>query len=172
MLTLSLLRHAKSSWDDETLDDFARPLSPRGEDAAPRMAAFLAERGVVPELILCSSAIRTRQTVALALPLLKPTPRVVTEDSLYLAPPATLLKHIRAVETGIGHVMVVGHNPGLHTLAVALAGSGAPAERQALKERFPTAALAVLTFPFTRWSNVRPDTGRLVTYTTPRQQMA
>lgn len=169
MLTLSLFRHAKSRWDNQSLDDFARPLSPRGEEAAPRMAAFLAARGVVPELILCSSAMRTRQTVALALPLLKPTPRVVTEDGLYLTAPAMLLKHIRAVEDGIGHVMVVGHNPGIHALAVALTGSGDPAERQALKEKFPTAGLAVLSFPFTQWSKVRPDTGRLITFMTPRR---
>ena len=95
MLTLSLLRHAKSSWEDGSLKDFERPLAKRGESAAPRMGAFMAERGLAPQLILCSPAVRARQTLDLVLPHLAGDPSVLYEDRLYLAAPSALLARLR-----------------------------------------------------------------------------
>src|SRR5262245_10659154 len=124
MLTLSLLRHAKSSWEDASLDDFERPLAKRGESAAPRMAAFMAQHGLAPELILCSPAVRTRQTLDLVLPHLADTPTVVFEDSFYLAAPSVLLARLRKIEGKVRHVMIIGHDPGMQGLALELSGKG------------------------------------------------
>jgi phosphohistidine phosphatase len=154
MLTLSLLRHAKSSWSDPRLKDFERPLNDRGEKAAPRMGAFMARRGIAPDLILCSAAVRTRQTLNLVLPHLKGAPAVAYEEGLYLASSATMLKRLHRVPAGVGHTMIVGHDPGMHTLAVELAGSGRPDDLQRLSEKFPTAGLAVLAFAVDAWPEV------------------
>ena len=168
-LTLLLLRHAKSGWDDPALEDIARPLAPRGIRAAPQMAAYIAAANLEPDLVLCSSAVRTRETLALMLPhLRKPTPAVSYEEALYLAAASEIIDRIRAIAEGPRRVMVVGHNPGLHAAAMALAGSGSRHDITALASKFPTAALAVLTFERTRWNGVRPTTGHLERFVTPR----
>src|SRR4051794_11013088 len=117
MLTLTLLRHAKSSWE-EPLDDFDRPLAPRGEKAAPEIGAALAARGLRPDLIVCSGAVRARETLGLMLERLgAPPPEVIYDDSLYMAAPGKLLKRLHAIASSFPgnvphHVMLVGHNPG------------------------------------------------------------
>ena len=108
MLTLSLLRHAKSSWDDVDLDDFERPLSKRGATAAPEMGRAIRELNLKPDLVLCSSAVRTRATVALVLlELGPPAPEVRYEDGLYLATPKEMLTEIREVESSVNNVLIV-----------------------------------------------------------------
>jgi phosphohistidine phosphatase len=169
MLTLSLLRHAKSSWADAGLDDRDRPLNARGQDAAPRMGAYMARQGIAPELILCSPAARTCQTLDLVLPGLQGKPEVVYEDALYLAPEEVLLARIREVPAAVSHVMLVGHDPGLHALARTLAGSGRHKELDALAEKFPTAALAVIAFSADAWSEVERGAGRLELFMTPKR---
>jgi phosphohistidine phosphatase len=169
MVTLSLLRHAKSSWDDPGLDDIDRPLAERGKKAAPRMGAYMAEHGIAPDLILSSPSVRTRQTLDLVLPKLASTPPVTLEDGLYLATALALLKRVRKLKPSVRHVMVVGHDPGLHDLAVELAGSGDPADLQALAAKFPTAGLAVIVFEASAWQGVEPGAGRLVLFMTPRR---
>jgi len=168
MLTLSLLRHAKSSWEDGSLEDFDRPLAKRGESAAPRMGAFMAEHGLAPQLILCSPAVRTRQTLDLVVPHLPGQPTVVYQDDFYLAAPSVLLARLRKVGGKIGHVMVVGHNPGMQGLAVALAGEGEARMLQALSGKFPTAGLAVIRFKVRSWAKVGHGTGRLELFATPK----
>jgi phosphohistidine phosphatase len=169
MFTLSLFRHAKSNWDDPGLKDFDRPLARRGETAAPRMGEFMAAQGIEPELILCSPAVRTRQTLDLVLPYLKSSPTVVYEDGFYLAAASQLLAHVRKVEAKVRHVMVIGHDPGMHGLAVELAGSGAPKQMQALAAKFPTAGLAVLDFDVEGWPDIGPGLGRLRLFITPKR---
>jgi len=169
MLTLSLLRHAKSSWANPRIDDFERPLNERGEDAAPRMAAFMARRGIAPELILCSPAVRTRQTLELVLPHLPGNPKVVYEDVLYLAAASALLKRVCKVAAKVRHTMAIGHAPGLHTLAQELAGAGTREDMQALAEKFPTAGLAVIVFAARTWAGVNRGAGRLELFMTPKR---
>jgi phosphohistidine phosphatase len=169
MLTLSLLRHAKSSWADARLTDVERPLNDRGEKAAPRMGAFMARNGLAPQLILCSSAVRARQTLDLVLPFLKGKPEVAYEEALYLASPATMLKRLHKVSAKVHHTMIVGHDPGLHMLALQLAGTGTETEMTALTQKFPTAGLAVIEFEVRTWSRVKPDGGRLALFTAPKR---
>lgn len=168
MLTLSLLRHAKSSWDENSLDDFERPLNKRGEAAAPRMGSFMAQHGLAPDLVLCSSAVRARQTLDLVLPRLADRPQVVYEDDFYLAAPSVMLARLRKVDAKARHVMIVGHDPGMQGLALELAGDGEPKLLQALSTKFPTAGLAVIGFKSRMWSKVAPGTGRLALFATPK----
>ena len=116
--TLLLLRHAKSAWSDPRLDDHDRPLNGRGERAAKAMADHIAREGPRPDLILCSTAMRTRQTLA---PLVKrlgaPAPPISLENGLYLASEDVLLAHIRGVADGVPTVLLIGHNDGIGQLA-------------------------------------------------------
>lgn len=170
MVTLSLLRHAKSSWADAALDDHDRPLAKRGVKAMPEIAKYLRREQLRPSLILCSSAVRTRATVTLLLTGLgPPAPEVIYDDSLYLAQPSTLLAVLRETRPEHANVMLVGHNPGLHALALELVGDGDRKAVGALAMEFPTAALAVLTFPSESWAEIKPGTGRLDHFATPRR---
>ncbi len=175
MLTLSLLRHAKSSWDEPGLGDRERPLAKRGLKAAPKVGAALAAMGVKPDLVLCSGAVRTRETLTLVLPKFPaPPPPVVYDDSIYMATPAALLMRIRSVEAEHTdpkprHVMVIGHNPGLEELAMLLIGSGADDDMSRIAEKFPTAAVAIIAFETDDWTEIDAGTGRLEHFIMPRQ---
>jgi phosphohistidine phosphatase len=170
MLTLSLLRHAKSSWADPELDDHDRPLAKRGTKAAGAMGAFIAKAGLRPDLILCSGAVRTRATLALVMPELgRPPPQVIFDDDLYMAAPAALLGRVQQAKSDARHVMLIGHNPGLHALALELTGKSNLKNVEALATKFPTCGLAVLTFKARKWSEIRPGAGTLDLFMTPRR---
>ena len=169
MLTLSLLRHGKSSWDDPSLDDQERPLSPRGRAAAAAMGALLGKREPIPDLILCSDSVRTRATLDRVLPNLgAPAPEIIFEPELYLAPAATMLAVLKRTRNGAAHVLMIGHNPGMHALALDLAGSGSRRDIATMGIKFPTCGLAVLTFDVAAWREIEPSAGRLVLFQTPR----
>src|SRR5438445_2277632 len=127
MKQLLLLRHAKSSWDDPDLDDFDRPLAERGSKAARLIGRELAARGWLPDQVLVSSALRTRDTWRLVAAELPAHPRIVFADALYDASAADILSQIRLADPSSGCIAVVGHNPGLEDLAKQLAGSGSEA---------------------------------------------
>jgi len=169
-LTLSLLRHAKSSWDDPATDDFDRPLGERGRRDAPRMGAFMAAQGLVPDRVLCSPARRTRETLALVLPSLGPPPPAVEHArDLYLATGETLLGRLRSGNARDSHVLLLAHDPGLQDLALALAGAGPREALAALARKFPTAALAVIDLDAADWRSIGPRTGRLRLFMTPKR---
>ncbi|RWF15302.1 MAG: histidine phosphatase family protein [Mesorhizobium sp.] len=144
MKQLLVLRHAKSSWDDPKLDDFDRPLGPRGLKTAPLMGREMARRGWLPELALVSPALRTRDTwrlVAAELP--KPVPAEFDEE-LYEAEAAAVLGRVRQAKAT--SLIVIGHNPGLQELVRRLAGAGSDADVvKKIEAKFPTAALARFT---------------------------
>jgi phosphohistidine phosphatase len=162
--TLFLLRHAKSSWADPTLADFERPLAPRGVRDARRIAKHVRALGCEPELVLCSAAVRTRETLELALPAIG-TPAVRLEEELYAATSDELLARIRLVPDTVQSLMLIGHNPGVHQLALGLVSDGDNLERLAAK--FPTAALATLTAAKT-WSQLAAGDATLAAYVVPR----
>lgn len=169
MLTLLLLRHAKSSWDDPKLGDHERPLAKRGVKDAPKIGAFIAEYELKPDLVLCSDAVRTRATLTLILPeWAGPPPEMRFEEDLYLAPPSDLVAAIHAVPAKIHTLMLIGHNPGLHAVALELVGAGDRKLIAGLAKGFPTASLAVLTFESDTWSDIRTGTGRLRNFITPK----
>ena len=168
ILTVTLLRHAKSSWGDKALADFDRPLSERGVRDAPRMAKWLRAEGVAPELVLCSTAQRTQQTLALIRPTLPNRCTVQLTKSLYMADVRTLLTAIRGAPETVRHIMLIGHNPGLEDAARTLVGAGDQALRAAMAAKFPSAGCAMITFDAAQWSAVAARAGVLTRWMTPR----
>jgi phosphohistidine phosphatase len=165
---LYLLRHAKSSWSDATLDDHDRPLAPRGEKALRRLQRYMAQSHVAPTLVLCSSARRAVMTCEGVRQALPKAAAVLVEDRLYAASGDRLLERLRQVPDDIAGVLLVGHNPGLHMLAVSLVGDGDDALQRELASAFPTGALATLSVP-APWPDLAPGTATLRDLVTPRR---
>lgn len=168
MKTLALFRHAKSDWSDPSLDDFARPLNPRGSSAAARMAAEFAALGLEPSLILCSPARRARETLALILPAFAHEMLIRLEQRLYMASDEEMLTFIREVDDAVPSLLVIGHNPGMQGLAVSLAGKGDSQSLTALQAKFPTAALALFSLPDKPWRKLKPQEGNLKAFVIPK----
>jgi phosphohistidine phosphatase len=166
--TLYLLRHAKSNWASPRLDDHERPLNGRGRRAAALMAEHIASLPVRPALILCSTALRTRETLAALVDALSDSvrrPAVEIERGLYLAPPEALLLRVREAPEDCAALLLIGHNPGIHQFACALAGDrGALAAK--LARKFPTAALATFRIRGA-WAELSRGTVLLADYATP-----
>jgi phosphohistidine phosphatase len=158
---LFLLRHAKSSWEDQDLPDHDRPLASRGRKAAKRVAKHLRDEGISPSLVLCSSARRTRET----LERVEPGGDVRVERELYGASASELLERLRRVPDETQSVMLIGHNPAVQELALELAGDG---DRLADVERkFPTCALATLSLRGT-WGELEAGAAVLVAFVRPK----
>jgi len=167
--TLYLLRHAKSSWDQPGLEDFARPLAPRGLKAAPRMGRYMRNQGLVPDLVLCSAALRAQQTWDMVAEALGHEVPVKSLRSLYMASPARILDIVRRQSDAAAGLLLVGHNPAFAGLVLRLAGPGSDkAALRAAQAKFPTAALAVIEFDRDTWSGLRENGGRLVRFATPK----
>jgi phosphohistidine phosphatase len=168
MQQLLLLRHAKSSWDDPSQSDHARPLNPRGRQAAAELRTVLRELGLLPDVVLVSSARRTRQTLEALAPW-DETPIIEPMDGLYLAEPARLSRIVRGVSPTVRSLMLVGHNPGLHEFALMLAGParhGGSSTAARLARSFPPGALAEFTVGGA-WGELGPGGGRLVRFVVP-----
>ena len=167
MRILYLLRHAKSDRGDPELSDIDRPLAPRGRRDAPAMATYMRERDYRPDLILCSPATRTRETLALLQPVLGPDIRVDFERKLYLGSPDLLLRRLRDVEETVPSVLVIGHNPGLERLAAALAPRGDRRALARMREKYPTCGLAIIHLHIDRWEQTDLGAGTLTDFMVP-----
>jgi phosphohistidine phosphatase len=163
---LWLLRHAKSSWDQPGLADVDRPLAPRGRRAADILAGQLAAAEVRPAVVLCSSSLRTRETLAAILPALGDALEIRIERELYGAGAAQLLERVRQLPDRAPSAMLIAHNPGTQDLALALASSG-PA-LAGLGEKFPTGALATLELDVEHWRDLDHGMATAVALVTPR----
>jgi phosphohistidine phosphatase len=170
MRQLLLLRHAKSTWDDTSMPDRDRPLNPRGRRSAAVMRQAMRDLGLAPDVVLVSTARRTMETLE-ALEPWDDTPLVEPMDSLYLANPIQLTAALHGVAETVRSVLLIGHNPGLHDLALTLAGphalASAGAAERGLAAGFPTAALAEFVIAGSWW-DLREGGGKLVRFLTPR----
>jgi phosphohistidine phosphatase len=168
MRQLLLMRHAKSSWDDTSVPDKDRPLNASGREAAARMQRAVQELGLGPDLILVSTARRTLETME-ALEPWEATPLVEPMDTLYLGNAVQILNALHAVPETVRSVMVIGHNPGMHDLALDLlrGSTRATGAARRLEEGFPTAALAEFSVPGPWWQ-IGQGGGQLVRFLTPR----
>jgi phosphohistidine phosphatase len=169
MPRLLLLRHAKSSWDDPEIDDFDRPLNTRGRRSAPLMGRHCAQHNLIPQTILCSSARRTRETLAGIMPYFTDDLKIQITRDLYMTSQDRHLDLIREAGDTARTVMTIGHNPALRDLAILLIGSGNPSLRAELDDKFPTAAVAVIDFDGRSWDQVGPGGGRIVALFRPRE---
>jgi phosphohistidine phosphatase len=165
MLRLSLLRHAKSSWDDSVRTDFERPLNAKGRRAAAMMGAFAAREGLLFDLVIASPALRVRQTIEGMEDGLARALNPVFDSRIYMASAPMLIDVLAGVPTTAARVLLIGHNPGLEDLAFALVGEGGRGEIEA---KYPTASLAELELAGDGWAALAGDCGRLVRFTRPR----
>jgi len=165
---LVLVRHAKSSWGDHALADRDRQLAPRGVAALPKMREHLEREGTSVDLVLCSAARRTVDTLAGIRRSLAAGVRVTVEDAIYGAGVVSLLERLRVLDPVVRAVMVVGHNPSLQTLGALLAATGEPSEMEQLRTKFPTGAIATLSFDG-EWSTLDRDSARLDSLFMPRR---
>ena len=168
MRRLMLLRHAKSDWSQPGKRDHERELAPRGRKAAPRMGKFMARQGLLPDRVLVSTAQRTRETWALVRDVFDHDPFTSFDECIYESSPGEILAAIKEMPAATERLLVVGHNPGLQNLAVALIGGGDIESRARLAAKFPTAGLAVIDFAVDDWNEVRPGAGRLELFVSPR----
>jgi len=167
--TLWLLRHAKASAGGDGLADRDRPLNARGRDAAARIGRHLAEREVHPDLVLCSPALRTRETIELVANGLGAELEIDYEDELYLASERDLRHRVEQVPESVASVLLVGHNPGIAELAQELAARGHPDALAEMRGKFPTGALAELRIHSQRWSHFARGGCELVAFVTPKR---
>ena len=171
MHQLLLLRHAKSSRDDAGLPDRERPLSPRGRHAAAAMRAAMRRLGLAPDVVLVSPSRRTVQTLE-ALEPWDDTPLVEQIDTLYLANATQLLAALHGVADTVRSVLLIGHNPGMHELALALAGTRVGTQpdtaMRRLAEGYPAGALAEFAVAGPWWQ-LDAGGGRLTRFLTPRE---
>jgi phosphohistidine phosphatase len=168
MKTLYLLRHAKSSWKDDSIDDIDRPLSKRGRAAAKAMRRHLAERKVQPAQVLCSPAKRTRDTLAIVQGAFASAVPVRFEKGIYMADAAALLRRLKRLGDSLASVMIVGHNPGLEQLALRLSDGRESEARRDLAVKFPTGALAVIRSEAEHWNELESGGATLETFTRAR----
>jgi phosphohistidine phosphatase len=174
MRQLLLLRHAKSSWDDKALPDQDRPLSPRGRRAAAAMRLVMRDLGLAPDMVVLSPSRRTRQTLE-ALEPWDDAPLIEPMDSLYLATAPQLLDVLHGVPETVRSVLLIGHNPGMHELAMLLVGPrdaaahGQEAQRaiERLAGGYPTGALAEFGIGIP-WQQLGGGAGQLVRFLRPR----
>jgi phosphohistidine phosphatase len=167
MRRLLLLRHAKTERAEPGERDRNRKLTTRGRADAPVIGAYLVRHGLAPDLALVSPATRAAETWALVAATLPKLPRVVNEERIYNASSDALMSLIR--ETREAHtLLVIGHNPGLHDLAVQLIASGDVETRERVSEKLPTCGLVAIDFPFDDWSRLHVNAGRLERFVSPR----
>ncbi len=168
MKRILLLRHAKSDWKDYTLADFDRPLAPRGRADAPRVAAWIREHNLVPDRVLCSAARRTTETWELMVAELGAIP-VVRRRALYHASTRTILDQLVGLDDEAGTVAVVAHNPGIAEFACRHSTFGDERKIVRMRRKYPTGALAVLSFDIDRWADLPGASGTLEYYVRPKQ---
>jgi phosphohistidine phosphatase len=164
---LTLLRHAKSSWADDGQEDRARSLSARGRKAGRGPTRYVRDQGISPDLVLCSPAARTTETLELVRPGLAENVHVQIEESLYGAGARELLERLRGLPESVEWAMVIGHNPGLQQLVVILASDGPRRDRP--PPHFPTGALATMRLREGTWADLGPGRAELVSYVAPRE---
>ena len=165
MKTLTLLRHAKSGWDDAGLTDFQRPLNARGREAARAMGAEMCRLGLAFDCVLASPAARVTETIGGLAESYGPLAPVY-DERVYLAPVETLLAMVRAADDACARLLIVGHNPGMERLASLLSRAGPL--RAEIAAKYPTGALAEIAFPLDHWRDVGPGGGTLVRFIRPR----
>ena len=167
MKILTLLRHAKSGWDDPASRDFDRPLNPRGRKAARAVGLEIKAQGLAFDLVLASPARRVIETLDEVEAAYGPLgPRF--EPRLYLAPAATLIEIVRGAPDGAERLLLVGHNPGLEEIALRLSGRDEAGLRGEVQVKYPTGTLAQIELPAEHWADVAEHSGRIVRFIRPR----
>jgi phosphohistidine phosphatase len=169
MKRLTLFRHAKSGWDEPVTRDFDRPLNAKGKRAAQTMGRHMREQGLAFDRIVASPAVRVIETLEAMFDGYGKRLTPVWDRRIYLASAATLLEVVQDTPDAVGSLLLVGHNPGLEDLVLALVPDAADdIARVAVEEKYPTASLAQIDFDQAHWDNVGPRDGKLGRFVRPR----
>lgn len=169
MKTLLLLRHAKADRKHPNEEDFDRPLAAEGRADAARLGDHLKAEGLAPALVLCSAARRAQETWSCVAERLASQAPLLAEEALYSAPPAAILRVVHPAPTAASPLLVIAHNPGMESLARALAGPDSDPEAvQNLQRGYPSSGLAVIDFDIESWAEADVGEGRLRAFVTPR----
>ena len=166
MKTLTLLRHAKSTWDDPVARDFDRPLNRRGRKAARAVGAEMRRLGLAFDAVIASPAVRVKETLAEVEQGYGGPLSPEYDQRVYLATPAALLDLVRGADDGAQRLLVVGHNPGMESLALELSDGAGLRDEVAVK--YPTGTLAEIDLPARSWRQVAPGSGRIARFIRPR----
>lgn len=167
MKTLTLLRHAKSGWDDPRSRDFDRALNPKGKRAAAQIGQYLRRERLAFDHVVASPAVRVVETLAEVEAGYGETLAPVWDKRIYLASAVTLLDIVQGSPADAARVLLVGHNPGLEDLALLLVPLSADPPRAALEQKYPTATVAEIAFEGA-WADLAANTGRLTRFVRPR----
>lgn len=169
MKKLTLLRHAKSSWDDAVSRDFDRPLNKKGKRAARSIGLFIKRNELMIDLVLASPAVRVVETLEHVEETCAGSYEPEWERKIYLASSVTLMEVLRCVESDAAHILMVGHNPGLEDLVFDLVpDDGSSTARNMVEEKYPTAALAEMTLAIDSWAEITESCASLDRFTRPR----
>ncbi len=168
MRRLLMARHAKSSWTNHDLSDHDRPLNARGRRAAANMGLALSERALTPDLVYCSTSVRTSETWSSMAPGLATGIHIEYREGLYLASAGSILDAIASAPEDTRVLMVLGHNPGTHAVAAHLARTGARDKIAKLRRTFPTGAVAVIKLAIQGWPHAAQG-GELLDFILPRE---
>jgi len=165
--TFYILRHAKAEPSNSTIEDIDRNLAVRGREACETVGKYMKAKQYAPEFVLCSSANRTRETFELVMKAARLTPAHEFAKSIYMATADEILHQLHAADDNFKSLMVVGHNPGMHHLALIMAQPMSSSLHATLELKYPTAALTVLRFADHYWKDILPGSGELLDFMTP-----
>ena len=168
MRRLLLFRHSKAERGVPGTPDHDRPLIDRGRKDAAKIGAYLASHHLVPDRVLVSPAVRTQETWKACVSSLKAKPGAASVEKLYDATAHVILAAIKEAPASAHALLVIGHNPGLHELAVMLIASGDIEARERLREKLPTSGLVIIDFAFDDWNRLHPHSGRLERFVSPK----
>lgn len=168
MRRLFLLRHAKTETAEPGKDDRTRALVERGRRDAALIGAHMTTHAFIPDRVLLSPARRVQETWKHMSAALKPAPGATTSERIYEAMPHDIFALIVDTPASVQSVLVVGHNPSLHEVALMLVASGDIDARERLREKLPTTGLIIIDFAFDDWSKLHPQSGRLERFVTPK----
>jgi phosphohistidine phosphatase len=168
MKELLLMRHAKAVASTADYGDSGRPLNGRGQRAAATIAQEMYRRGARPDVILCSPARRTRETLDQVLAAYDPPPPTHLEPDLYLAEAGMLIERLRRLDAAVACALLIGHNEGLAHAAILLATAGPSTALASMRAKFPTGAVAWLRCPIDDWTRLGRTAGELVAFLRPR----
>ncbi len=172
MLHLMLVRHAKSDWGDKGVHDHDRVLNPSGWKAAAKLGTHIHEHHLHPKLILCSTALRTRQTLMEIMPYLRNDTRIQLLRDLYNSSEGDYIDAIRAYGGGFDTVLVIGHNTAIQDTALELVGKGNPEYIAQIQSKYPSGTLTTIDFEEHRWSEIERQKGTITSYYQPRHLQA
>ena len=168
MRRLILFRHAKAEPAEPGLDDRARALTERGRKDAAKIGAYMASHALIPDRVVISPAARTRETWKFAATAFRPEPGAIMSEQLYDATPHAIFAAIKDAPASVHTLLVVGHNPSLHEVALMLVATGDIEARERLGEKLPTCGLVIVDFAIDSWGKLHPQSGRLERFISPK----